>query len=230
MRFAEKSPTRKNTSNVLALVAKAPVIGGGKTRLTSPDFGEEHIARIASAFLADTAALLTHPLLPARVVLSLDGAPATLPLSLQSLPVVPQAEGDLGQRLPHLFATQFAVPGTRNVCVIGTDTPHLPLAFLVEAFSRLASPDTDVVFGPSDNGGYYLVGMNRMVPELFHDIPWSSADVLMASQERARSAGARVALLPPWYDIDTPADLIKLQEDISRKTVTATGTAAVLGL
>ncbi|MBC7807831.1 MAG: TIGR04282 family arsenosugar biosynthesis glycosyltransferase [Akkermansiaceae bacterium] len=212
------------------LVAKAPVAGRVKTRLASDDFGEPRVLDLATAFLRDTCALLTHPLMPARVVLALDGDPEDLPVSALSFPIVPQGDGDLGQRLTRLFAAQFAVPGTRSVCAIGSDTPHLPLAFIVEAFSRLASPDTDVVWGPADDGGYYLVGMNRFVPELFQDIPWSSNDVLTVSRQRAGSAGIRSALLPPWYDIDMPADLAKLQQDILRKTVTATGTTTVLGL
>jgi rSAM/selenodomain-associated transferase 1 len=193
-------------------------------------FEEERVLQLASAFLADTGTLLSHPLLPARVVVALDGDPAALPASLQSFPTVSQGDGDLGQRLTRLFADAFALSTTRAVCAIGSDTPHLPLAFLVEAFSRLASPDTDAVWGPVDDGGYYLVGMNRMVPELFRDIPWSSPDVLTVSRDRARSVGVRAALLAPWYDIDTPADLLKLRHDIDRKTVTAAGTDAVLRL
>lgn len=230
MRFADKQQSRKNAGNVLLLVAKAPVAGRVKTRLASDGFGEDRVLKLASAFLADTGTLLSPPLLPARVVVALDGDPADLPASLQDFPTVPQGDGDLGQRLTRLFADAFAIPETRAVCAIGSDTPHLPLAFLVEAFSRLASPDTEVVWGPADDGGYYLVGMNRMVPELFENIPWSTADALTVSRERARSAGVHTALLPPWYDIDTPADLLKIQNDIDRKTVTAMGTAAVLRL
>ncbi|MBC8136501.1 MAG: TIGR04282 family arsenosugar biosynthesis glycosyltransferase [Fibrella sp.] len=230
MRSADTVQKRRNTGNALILVTKSPVVGRVKTRLASPGVPEECVVKLASAFLEDTCALLKHPLLPARVVLALDGDPADLPASASLLLTVAQGNGDLGQRLTRLFAAQFAIPGTRAVCAIGSDTPHLPLAFVVEAFSRLASPDTDVVWGPADDGGYYLVGMNRLIPELFQNIPWSSPDVLTASRERARALGVRAALLPPWYDIDTPSDLTKLRDDISRKTVTAMGTDAVLRL
>lgn len=229
MRFARKAKVSPSVGNVLLLVTKAPVIGRVKTRL-APEGGESETLKLAVGFLNDTASLMRHPCVPARAVIALDGEPAHLPESLSSFSIVPQSEGDLGQRLTRLFTEQFALPGTRSVCAIGSDTPHLPLAFLVEAFARLASPDTDVVFGPADDGGYYLVGMNRLVPELFQNIPWSTPEVLTVSRERAQAAKARVALLPPWYDIDTPADLVKLRHDIARKTVTATGTAAVLGL
>ncbi len=230
MRFADKQLSRANAGNVLLLVAKAPIAGRVKTRLASEDGDEDRTRELASAFLADTAALLSHPLLPARVVLALDGAPATLPAALSTFPIVLQGDGDLGVRLTNLFAAQFALPETRAVCAIGSDTPHLPLAFLVEAFSRLASPDADSVWGPADDGGYYLVGMNRMIPELFAGIPWSTPDVLTVSRERAAAVGVRSALLPPWYDIDTPADLTRLRQEILRRTVTAPGTAAVLRL
>lgn len=230
MRPANTAKIPPKTSNALLLVAKAPAAGRVKTRLAADGFGEERVTELASAFLEDSCALLAHPLLPARVVLALDGDPAALPAATRYLPVVAQGDGDLGQRLTDLFAAQFAIPGTRCVCAIGSDTPHLPLAFLVEAFSRLASPDTDIVWGPTEDGGYYLVGTNRPTPEIFRDIPWSGSDVLAVSRERARSAAMRDALLPPWYDIDTAADLAKLRRDISLKTVTATGTAAVLRL
>jgi rSAM/selenodomain-associated transferase 1 len=230
MRSADTATTGRNAGNVLLLVAKAPVIGRVKTRLASSGVSEDDTLKLAAAFLHDTGSLLTHPRMPARVVVALEGDSAHLPGTLSSFPVVSQGEGNLGQRLTHLFAAQFAHPGTRAACAIGSDTPHLPLAFVVEAYSRLASPDTDVVLGPTDDGGYYLVGMKRMVPELFQNIPWSTPDVLAVSRERAHDANVRVALLPPWYDIDTPADLARLRHDIERKTVTATGTAAVLGL
>lgn len=230
MRSVINARSRRNDGNVLLLVAKAPVAGRVKTRLLSAGVNEGRALNFATAFLDDTCALLAHPLLPARPVLALDGDSAALPASAMTLPVVSQGDGDLGERLTRLFAAQFTSPGTRSVCAIGSDTPHLPLAFIVEAFARLASPDTDAVWGPADDGGYYLVGTNRLIPELFRNIPWSTPDVLAVSGERARTANVRAALLPPWYDIDTPADLARLQQDIVRETVTATGTEAVLRL
>ncbi len=214
--------------NVLLLVAKAPVAGRVKTRLCPGD--HDHAARLAAAFLEDTAALLTHPALPARVVVALDGDPNDLPEPLRSFPAVAQGGGDLGERLTRLFADQFAAQGTNTVCVIGGDTPHLPVAFLVEAFSRLDGGGTDAVFGPTDDGGYYLAGMNRPLPPLFVGIPWSSPDVLKATLERAAAAATRTRLLPPWYDMDTPDDLERLAREVRRGTVTAPGTAAVLEL
>ncbi len=225
MRITDRKRKPVGAGNVLLLVAKSPVAGQVKTRLQIAD---SDAVRLASTFLEDTVSLVSHPLQPARVVLALDGDPAPLSSTLPPLPIVPQGDGNLGERLIRLFQEQFAVAGTRAVCAIGSDTPHLPLAFLVEAYSRLAAPDTDVVLGPADDGGYYLIGMNRFVPELFVNIPWSGPKVLQTTQDRAQSLGVRTALLPPWYDIDTPAELAKLRRDIARNTVTVVGTAAVV--
>ena len=217
-------------SNTLFVVAKTPVAGRVKTRLVGADFHDADAARLAGAFLRDTAALASHPELPDRMVLALDGDPADLPALLPLLPTVPQGKGDLGERLTRLFADAFAVPGTAAVCAIGSDTPHLPAAFVIEAFGRLASPTVDAVVGRADDGGYYLVGMNRFCPELFAEIDWGTATVHAQTVARAAAANLRIALLPPWYDVDTPGDVDRLRRDLVLGVVTAPGTAAVLSL
>ncbi|MBC8141486.1 MAG: TIGR04282 family arsenosugar biosynthesis glycosyltransferase [Armatimonadetes bacterium] len=216
-------------SNTLYIVAKAPVAGRVKTRLVGNAWNEGGVAALAGAFLTDTFSLATHPLVPARVVLALGGNPTDLPLPLLSLPHVPQGDGDLGERLTRLFAASFA-GGAASVCAIGSDTPHLPPAFLVEAFGRLASPDVDIVLGRADDGGYYLLGMNKPCPEVFERIDWGTAAVWAQTLARAATANRRAALLPPWYDIDTPADLERLRRDLGRGVVTAPGTVAVFPL
>ena len=216
-------------SHTLYVVAKAPVAGRVKTRLVGNDFSEADAARVAAAFLMDTAALAAHPAVPARVVLALDGNAADLPVPLQSLPHVPQGDGDLGERLTRLFAAAFD-GGAASVCAIGSDTPHLPPAFLLDAFGRLSSPDVDIVLGSADDGGYYLIGMNRFCPEVFTGIDWGTANVWSQTLDRAAAANRRIALLPPWYDIDTSADLHRLRRDLSLGVVTAPGTAHVLSV
>ena len=95
--------------------------------------------------------------------------------------------------------------------LIGTDSPTLPSHLLSVAHSALATHD--VVLGPADDGGYYLIGMNGLHRSLFEVIDWSTERVLSQTLERARSAGLSVFLLPPWYDIDTGGDLARLASD-----------------
>jgi glycosyltransferase A (GT-A) superfamily protein (DUF2064 family) len=121
------------------------------------------------------------------------------------------------------------------VCVVGSDAPHLPAAFLLEALGRLAlapgaSPKSvaDVVLGPTDDGGYYLVALRAPAPGLFTNVPWSGPDVFSVTQMRARTAGLTVALLPPWYDVDVLADLRRLQTDLARGVVHAPATHALI--
>lgn len=129
-----------------------------------------------------------------------------------------QSPGDLGQRMQAAFEDMFA-SGFDACCIIGSDAPDLPAAYILEAFQRLEMHQTDVVFGPSRDGGYYLLGMKQLRPQLFTDIPWSSAEVLEKSLVAARDSGATTALLPEWQDIDTLEDLHAYQE---RKRLTAT--------
>jgi glycosyltransferase A (GT-A) superfamily protein (DUF2064 family) len=106
------------------------------------------------------------------------------------------------QTFRDLFAAGYA-----EVALIGSDSPDLPAAHLEEAFARLG--EADVVYGPSADGGYYLIALRRVYPELFRDIVWSSGTELLVSLERAAAAGLSVFLLPEWYDVDTAADLAR---------------------
>jgi rSAM/selenodomain-associated transferase 1 len=102
------------------------------------------------------------------------------------------------------FATAFAAGATAAV-VIGTDCPELTSAHLADAFRQL---DThDVVVGPALDGGYYLLGTRKLVPEFFVNKLWSTPFVLGATLADASRLGLRVARLPPLADVDTAEDL-----------------------
>jgi glycosyltransferase A (GT-A) superfamily protein (DUF2064 family) len=75
---------------------------------------------------------------------------------------------------------------------------------------HLAEQEADVVLGPCDDGGYYLIGLRQAVPELFREMPWSTPAVLDETVARVRRLGLRLALLPPWFDVDLGADLERL--------------------
>jgi rSAM/selenodomain-associated transferase 1 len=127
--------------------------------------------------------------------------------------VRPQCEGDLGARMAHYFTEAFAA---RHHCVvlIGSDAPTLPRECVEEAFELLHRHS--VVLGPSDDGGYYLVGLAGRVPPIFEGIPWSSAEVWSVTVARLAAAGIDFAVLPPWYDLDELPDLQRLAAELDR--------------
>src|SRR5205085_7646975 len=115
----------------------------------------------------------------------------------------PQTDGDLGKRLAHFFERQVA-QGADAVLAIGSDSPTLPIAFIEQAFHLLQTHD--VVLGPAQDGGYYLLGCGRRLPPVFDGISWGTADVLSGTVRRLTNPDWRLALLPPWYDVDTLDD------------------------
>lgn len=124
----------------------------------------------------------------------------------------PQSDGDLGRRIERHFESAFAAGATRAV-LIGSDSPTLPEPMVAEAFGRLAG--ADAVVGPSDDGGYYLVGLSRPISRLFDGIAWSTPAVWPQTVERLKAAACRYHVLAPWYDIDTSADLARLRAELA---------------
>lgn len=116
---------------------------------------------------------------------------------LLGLPIKPQSKGDLGQRMLACFEDGVCV-------VVGGDSPLMSVAYLSSAFNALESHD--VVFGPTEDGGYVLIGMNRPQPLLFENIPWSTPNVLSETVDIASSLDLRVKCLALVWDIDTKAD------------------------
>lgn len=116
-----------------------------------------------------------------------------------------QSEGDLGDRLAAAFATAFAAGMTR-VIIIGTDCPDLHSAILLQAFQALTQHD--LVLGPAQDGGYYLIGLQRLFPELFVGVSWGTASVRQQTVEIAKALDLAIAFLPLLSDIDRPEDLV----------------------
>jgi rSAM/selenodomain-associated transferase 2/rSAM/selenodomain-associated transferase 1 len=116
----------------------------------------------------------------------------------------PQSGGDLGRRMAQAFADVCAA-GAPRVVIVGTDCPELSAQLAVAAFDALQR--FDVVFGPATDGGYYLIGLRRPVPELFEGVVWGSGAVLSTSIQIAARLGLSVRLLKPLDDVDRPEDL-----------------------
>jgi rSAM/selenodomain-associated transferase 1 len=127
-----------------------------------------------------------------------------------------QRDGDLGARMRHAIGTCLG-DGSDRVVLIGSDLPGLPADRLMSAVAALAEP-ADVVLGPSEDGGYYLVGVSRTRSEaaleaLFEGVPWGTPEVLATTLARVRAAGLCVALVAPWFDVDSPEDLARVCGD-----------------
>lgn len=117
----------------------------------------------------------------------------------------PQCEGGLGVRLKLAVADAFK-QGARYVICIGGDCPKLSCVHFEQTAASLESA-YDVVFGPSEDGGYYLIGLNAPYPELFHNISWSAATTLEESLRQAARLKLRVLQLETLYDVDEIAEL-----------------------
>jgi rSAM/selenodomain-associated transferase 1 len=130
--------------------------------------------------------------------------------------LIVQRGADLGERMLNVLRE---VLGAGHSCgvVIGSDSPSLPLERVREALEL--SPQRDLVLGPCFDGGYYLIGTHAVRPEFFRGVAWSSETTLLDTIERAREAGASIALLEPWYDVDTPADLSVLRAHLTAQSL-----------
>jgi len=198
---------RADASRALIIFAKQPAPGAVKTRL-APPLTPETAAELYACMLQDTLDMALHlaGITPFIFYQGGAGAAGFFAAAAPGIAAEPQQGRDLGERMKRAFAA-IAARGCREIAIIGTDAPDLPAGYVVAAFTQLEDEHTDVVFGPAADGGYYLLAMKRVWDELFLDIPWSSAAVLAVSAAKAKAAHLGVALLPPWYDLDTPADL-----------------------
>jgi len=202
----------------LLVFAREPLPGAVKTRLAAA-LGDRIAAELYEAMLQEVL----------KTCLQLNDVETVVfwACEEESLPLLAdryrcrsrlQSAGDLGQRMQAAFREMYA-DGFDACCIIGSDAPDLPLSYIQEAFRLLETGQPDVVFGPSMDGGYYLLGLRQVWPQLFANIPWSSAFALERSLAAARDSGLATALLPEWQDIDTLADLLAYQ---GRKRVTLT--------
>jgi rSAM/selenodomain-associated transferase 1 len=190
-------------ANVLGVFAKEPRPGHVKSRLAAQsNWG--WAAEVATAFLRDTLDRLAQVAAHRILAFSPPQAEAYFAgLTRGRFALRPQCEGDLGRRMQTFFAEELAL-GAERVVLVGTDSPTLPLDFIDQALRALAA--ADVVLGPATDGGYYLIGVARRVPPLFDGIAWGGSRVLLDTIRRAGEACLKLAVLPPWYDVDTRDD------------------------
>jgi rSAM/selenodomain-associated transferase 1 len=194
-------------SRALLIFARRPYPGRVKTRL-SPFLTPEEAAALYDCMVRDVVARTAALEVDVRFLFYEDDEEAKGYFRGvdEKLVLRPQDGAGLGERLASAFAEIFS-RGFRTAAVIGADSPDLPLPYISEAFERLESGTADIVFGPTEDGGYYLAALKAPHPELFRDVPWSTENVLAVSLHRTDEAGLRPSILPCWYDVDEPADL-----------------------
>ena len=193
------------SESALVVFLKHPRPGGVKTRLAAA-IGPEAAAGLYRA-LAEQVLEATTPSAGDYERLVFFDPPESLPQMRDWLPglrLMAQSGEDLGARMAGAFARAFA-RGARRVAIVGTDAPGVSRATVREALSALDA--ADVVIGPADDGGYYLIALGAPRPELFADIEWSTPSVADVTRARAQAAGLAVHWLPRRRDIDTLDDL-----------------------
>ena len=194
-------------------MAKQPAPGSTKTRLVPP-LTPEGAAELYQCFLRDALDLARSiaaatPIVAISPPESADYFRALAP----DLEQLPQIGESLAERLEHVL-TRCLEQGFDQVVAISSDSPTLPAGHVAEALSRLSDEAVDVVLGPTDDGGYYLIGWKRPLPELVRGIEMSTPSVLSDTLERAAAAGVRASLVDSWYDVDQAADLERLRADL----------------
>ncbi len=197
-------------------MTKAPRAGHVKTRLVPP-LTPEQAAQLNVCFLRDTATAIQQTCGSSAVGIAVYTPVGFEQAYLDILPsnfqLLAQRGDGFGDRL--IFAAEDLFRcGFDSVCLIDSDSPTVPAVDYAEAVNLLSTLNDRVVLGPSDDGGYYLIGLKRNHRELFEGIDWSTERVFEQTRIRAKELNLEVALLPYGYDIDDRASLERLSAEL----------------
>lgn len=206
-------------------MAKAPSVGNVKTRLTGR-YTEDAVVALYGCLLQDTISLACS--VPKTVVALMCPASDSAHLARwgrRGVSVVEQEGQGLAAGLVSTFNI-FLAASYRRVVAFNSDSPHLPRPVLESAFALLDAHD--LVVGPTDDGGYYLVGAKAAYPSLFDDGRLGTQTALQALLSRARDLGLSVAFTDEWYDVDVPEDVARLAADLRQFPERAPCTSALL--
>jgi rSAM/selenodomain-associated transferase 1 len=199
-------------SNALIVVAKQPFPGKTKTRL-SPPLKPEQASNLYECFLNDTLELVRRIKQIQPVIAFIPaGAETYFQQLAPDFELIQQDGPDLGARLDNAVASYLSL-GYKRVVIMNSDSPTLPSVHLSQAFVALES-EVDVVLGPCDDGGYYLIGVKQHVPRLLRDVQMSTPTVAEDTIALAIEENLKVHLLPTWYDVDDAASLIRLTKEV----------------
>lgn len=199
--------------DLLIIFVKAPRPGHVKTRIAE-SIGPQPAC---DAYLALVGILVGNlrTLPNVQVRYSPDDALLEIPQWVQpTWKTAPQGQGDLGQRLINAFRDAFK-SGAQRVVIIGSDAPDISCHDIQSAWEALA--ERDLVLGPAEDGGYWLIGLRSEQPALFENIAWSSNSVFQHTIERAKERGMTVHLLRKLPDVDTIEDLRRFQSRVGQQ-------------
>lgn len=201
-RRAHGSPRR--VGQTIILFAKAPRLGFVKTRLAK-DVGDARALQIYRALGSRIAEVVRLTQRRVIVYFTPDDAETELRdwLGGAGFEFRPQGHGDLGKRMA--AALEACLPECASACIAGTDIPGITPSTFDDAFDALAAQD--VVLGPAEDGGYYLIGLSEPQPALFEDVPWSTDAVFDVTARRASAEGLSVAVIDRLADVDRVADV-----------------------
>lgn len=212
-------------SCAIGVMAKAPQAGQSKTRLCPP-LQHAQAAAMSAAFLRD----ITENIALAGRQADISGFIAYAPKGFEGLfdghlahgtdllladgtsPSIPDSVTGFGRCLLHAMQGMLAL-GHRAVCLLNSDSPTLPTAYLVRAAEALQAPGDRCVLGPAEDGGYYLLGLKAAHARMFSDIAWSTDAVADVTRARAAELGLEVVELPVWYDVDDRSSLARLMHE-----------------
>jgi rSAM/selenodomain-associated transferase 1 len=197
--------------NALLVVAREPIPGKTKTRL-SPPLTPDEAAQLYEMFLLDTLEIM-------RQVEDVHRFIVYLPLEANGyfrklapdFQLLPQKGSNLGARLDNSLK-QCLNSEYDHAVIMDSDSPSLPAEYVQQAFSELKA--SDGVIGPCDDGGYYLIGLNRPAPSLLREVQMSTNNVTQDTLVLAQKEGLRMAQLPMWYDVDNGKELSRLHHDM----------------
>jgi rSAM/selenodomain-associated transferase 1 len=201
----------------LAVMTKAPRVGEVKTRLVPP-LTHDEAARLNSAFLRDIADTILAAIGETATERNALGVGVYTPPDAEAdykniLPekflLIPQRGDHFGDRLVFAAEDLFKV-GFASVCLINSDSPTVPSENFSQAVELLQLSGDCIVLGPSDDGGYYLIGLKKLHRKVFEEIDWSTERVLEQTRQRAAEIDVDVKLLPTCYDVDDRATLWQL--------------------
>lgn len=196
-----------NKKDALIIFAKAPVPGHVKTRLQT-HFSAEECAELHASFIIASIRVAKTVERPDIFLFCHPGITSPFFQKVSSdfgIRLISQNGKDLGERMANAIRDTLT-DGYKKILIIGSDSPDLPPEYIEEGFKRLDS--SDMVIGPSVDGGYYLLGGKRDLP-VFDGIPWSSNKVFEMTLNKALEHSLTFSILDEWYDIDTWEDLQK---------------------
>ncbi|ACF13647.1 uncharacterized protein-like protein [Chloroherpeton thalassium ATCC 35110] len=199
------------------LFFKYPEPGKVKTRLCKK-FTPASVAKLYEMFIYDTCCKLSQmqntDIFAFAANESEQESAVQAFFAKKKIPILMQVGEGLGERMSNAFQMLFE-KAYRQVVILGTDSPDLPLAYIESAFGFLGLAQPGICVAPSEDGGYYLLGMNAFFPTLFQEITYSTSQVYIDTLKKALQLPASFAALRRWYDIDEPEDLARLKKNAS---------------